>query len=104
MSHYIMDKPNINFMYTERLGYNKGDNFIIYDVGPINFKPSGWLNIITISTSQKWSYLLPNVLETCKEAWHIKKDTIIEYSANKIIIHYDLDIINHYIEHIIEIF
>lgn len=87
-----------NFSYTERrLGY-VSDNLIIYDAGPINISISGWNDKIVIQSTEKWKYLLPQILEVAIEAWELSNEQIT-YKDLSIEIIYNFNNLKLYIEH-----
>ena len=83
-----------------QLGY-ESDNQLHYYAGPVKIMTSGYNQTITLSTNYIWKHMLLDCLETAKNAWGIKDEDIISIKEEDIVIKYNLEIINLYLENTI---
>jgi hypothetical protein len=87
-------------MYSERLGNYQVDNLINYEAGPLYIEISGWDEYITITSTDRWDFLLPQILEIAKIAWDLEDDQIVIEKC-KIRIKYNFKNLKLYISHAI---
>lgn len=90
------------FHYSER-GLKKDPfNKIMYFVGPIEIRISGWSEEIKLICKKEWYWALEQAKEVIKEAWEVKESqikTIEKYDKKIIIIKYNYKNLKLYIEH-----
>ena len=97
--------PDYRIKYFKAINRNfekKKDNTLHYYAGPVKIMTSGYDQTITLSVFCMWDHMLPECLETAKYAWGVKDEDIIEIDKKKIrrevVIKYNLEIINLYLE------
>lgn len=81
-----------------------GWNDICYTAGPARISINLDDRVINVCLASAWQDWAPDLLETVKEAWGLSEGDVVSHSPSKIVIRYNISILELYLRNQIVLF